>query len=140
MLIYRHVELSWPCRFYFGYVFQKLVKPKWTKIKPRGPKFTKSYYKADFALVLVNFALILFWFWPPNQKKYNFVLFWSTKIEMIDQFCFVSFCFVLYLQMLSRYIWTENIINYDYKDFVNKKWDIIVHSISFSSTGSESDF
>ncbi len=55
---------------------------------------------------MLLFWLILLWFCfgfgQQNQIKFNFVLFWLTKIELFDQFCFVSFCFVSYLQMLNE--------------------------------------
>ncbi len=73
-----------------------------TKMDQKQIKIKQNHIKK---LILFLFWLILLWFCSgfgdQNQKKYNFVLFRFTKIKKIDQFCFVLFCFVSYLQMLT---------------------------------------
>ena len=86
---------------------------KLTKIKQNWPKSNKtdqSYNKIKTKMpILFCFWLILFWFWSilvkQNFKNHNFILFWLTKIKVMNQFCFVLFCFVSYSQMLTNNTW-----------------------------------
>jgi hypothetical protein len=78
-------------------------------------KQTKIYQNHIKKLILFLFWWILLWFCfgfgDQNQKKYNFVLFWFTKIKMIDQFCFVLFCFVLF-RICRCLVWTLKWLNF----------------------------